>query len=122
MAKSTTPPSAGELQELVEKAARAMQIENRPKNDCRNSDQRHADEATNFGAYKALAEAALEAIAIRTLIAERERLRKEQHSLEVEALSYRHMHDDALALGYPSILEALEDLERIKTTGARHDG
>ena len=44
---------------LVERCARAMQRENRPKHDCRNADQRAAEEDESLPAYKALARTAL---------------------------------------------------------------
>jgi hypothetical protein len=38
--------------------------------------------------------------------------------LVVQAETYRQMHEDAVELGYSSILEALEDLERMKNDAA----
>jgi hypothetical protein len=56
-----TNQEAGAALPIVERVARAMQRENRPSNDCRNSDQREADEDASFDGYKALARTALEA-------------------------------------------------------------
>ena len=49
---------------LVEIVARAIQRENRPKNDPLNEDQRDAADSESLSAYKALAIAAL--LSIRT--------------------------------------------------------
>jgi hypothetical protein len=70
--------------DMVENAARA--IRNR------------AEQPIDMAEARYLARAALDASGIGELV--------------VQAETYRQMHEDAVELGYSSILEALEDLER----------